>query len=91
MRASAHPHWLRALLHLKQYNPEKCDFVAPFDLTQDGIADALGITRPHASLVLKKLVQDGFAEKRLLHIRGGHRRRHAYVISQTGVKVVLAA
>ena len=85
------PHWLRALQYLRQQCRGDLDFVAPQELTQDGIAAALGITRPHASLVLKKLVQDGFVEARLLHIRGGRRRKTAYIISQAGVRVVLAA
>jgi len=90
MRSSA-PHWLRALQYLRQYNPENLDFVAPFDLTQDGVAAALGITRPHASLVLNKLIMDGLVESRMLHIKGGRRRRTAYIISPAGVRVVMAA
>ena len=87
MRAAA-PHWFRALQYLHQYNPEKFDFVAPYDLTQDGIATALDISRAHASLVLKKLQEEGFVESRLLHIVGGCRRRTAYVISSQGMQVV---
>ena len=90
MRASS-PHWLRALQYLHHYNPDELDFVAPFDITQNGIADALGITRPHASLVLKKLITDGFVEQRMLHIKGGRRRRLAYIISPSGIQVVRAA
>lgn len=84
------PHWLRALQHLRQYNPAQHDYVAPFALTQDGIAAAIGITRPHMCLVLKKLIEDGFVEKRLVHITGGSRRRQAYVISRDGMGVVRA-
>ncbi len=84
------PHWLRALQHLKQYNPENVDYVAPFALTQDGIAAALGITRPHASLILKRLIGDGLVEKRLVYICGGSRRRQAYVISRSGIMAVRA-
>ena len=64
MRAGV-PHWLRALQHLKQYSPDNFDYVAPSDLTQDGVAAALDITRPHACQVLQKLVSEGFVEKRL--------------------------
>ena len=90
LRPAAPPHWLRALQYLHQYNPEKFDFVAPYELTQDGIAAALDITRAHTSLVLKKLQEDGFVEGRLLHIIGGCRRRTAYVISSQGMQVVAA-
>jgi DNA-binding MarR family transcriptional regulator len=89
MRASS-PHWLRALQYLQHYNPDELDFVAPYDITQNGIADALGITRPHTSLVLKKLITDGFVEQRMLHIKGGRRRRLAYIISPSGIQVVRA-
>ena len=84
------PHWLRALQYLKAHCRGDLEFVSPPELTQDGIAAALGITRPHASLVLKKLVEDGFVEPRLLHIRGRRRRKTAYVISPQGVQAVRA-
>jgi DNA-binding transcriptional regulator GbsR (MarR family) len=79
------------LQYLKEHCNGDLDFVAPPELTQDGISAALGITRPHASLVLKKLVSDGFVEARLVHIRGGRRRRTAYILSPSGYQVVRAA
>jgi len=47
----------KALAHLSRYSHIRYDieFGAPFEITQDGIAMALGITRSHASVVLKRL------------------------------------
>jgi CRP-like cAMP-binding protein len=80
------PQWVRVLQYLKQYNPERFEFEAPPALTQDGIADAVGITRAHTALVLKRLRDRGLVEERLVHITGGRRRRKAYVPSPLGVR-----
>ena len=82
------PHWVRVLQYLSKFNPEQHEYVAPFSLTQAGIAEAVGISRAHCSLVLKKLREDGFVESRLVYVVGGRRKRKAYVVSSRGRQVV---
>ena len=82
------PHWIIALRYLRQYEPSHAVYVAPPDLTQDGIAKAIGISRPRATIVINQLVDMGFAEKRLIHIEGGARRKNAYVITSSGVMAI---
>ena len=76
----------RTLLHLSRFpnmNPNEI-FNVPFDLTQDGIASILGISRAHASLELKKLKEAGRADDWLAHIKGIGSKRKAYYLLPDG-------
>lgn len=76
----------RALLHLNRFpnmTPGEI-FNIPFDLTQDGIASVLGISRAHASLELKKLKEAGKVDDWLAHIRGSGSKRKAYYLLPDG-------
>ena len=76
----------RALLHLSRFpnmNPNEM-FNIPFDLTQDGIASVLGISRAHASLELKKLKEAGKVDDWQAHIRGSGTKRKAYYLLPEG-------
>ena len=44
------------------------DFDAPFILTEDGMAEALGITRAHVSIEAWKLIRAGKVEKRRSYV-----------------------
>ena len=78
------PHWVRVLRYLKDFNPEQHEYVAPFSLTQDGIAEGVGISRAHCSLVLKDLVGRELVESRLAYISGCSRRRKVYLVTRRG-------
>jgi len=77
----------RALLHLNRFpniTPSEV-FNVPFDLTQDGIASVLGISRAHASLELKKLKELGKIDDWQAHIKGSGSKRRVYYILPDGV------
>lgn len=76
----------RILLHLgrfKMANEEEV-YNLPFDLTQDGIAAALGISRAHSSLELKKLRQAGKVRENQVHVIGSGIRRKVYYLEPEG-------
>jgi len=76
----------RALLHLSRFpnmTPKEL-FNVPFDLTQDGIASVLGISRAHASLELKKLKELGKIDDWQAHIKGSGTKRKAYYLLPEG-------
>jgi hypothetical protein len=78
----------RALLHLSRFpkmNPSEL-YNVPFDLTQDGIASVLGISRAHASLELKKLKDIGKIDDWQAHIKGSGTRRKVYYLLPEGVR-----
>ena len=76
----------RALLHLSRFpniDPREI-FNIPFDLTQDGIATVLGISRAHASIELKKLKESGKVDDWQAHIKGSGTKRRAYYLLPDG-------
>lgn len=76
----------RILLHLSRFrmiNEEEV-YNLPFDLTQDGIAAALGISRAHSSLELKKLRQAGKVRENQVHVIGSGIRRKVYYLEPDG-------
>ena len=81
--------WVQVLKYLAGFNPEQHEYVAPFSLTQDGIAEGVGISRAHVSLVLKDLVGRGLVEDRLVYVVGGKRRRKVWVVTRRGLGVLM--
>ncbi|MCQ2079196.1 MAG: hypothetical protein MJZ38_03975 [archaeon] len=78
----------RILLHLARFNnimPGQ-EYNVPFDLTQDGIAMVVGITRSHASLDLKKLGESGMITNWQAHQKGVRTRRLVYTITSAGLE-----
>ncbi len=75
----------RIVLHLAQYSRYREQFECPKEISQSGIAEALGISRAHAALELKKLKEkDEEVEERLAHIKGGKTRRKVYFLTFKG-------
>jgi hypothetical protein len=76
----------KIILHLdrfKSIDPNE-KFNIPWDLTQDGIAASLRISRAHASIELKKLRENGKVVERQTHIKGGKVQRKSYTLSSMG-------
>lgn len=74
----------RILFHLSNYAKYEDRFEVPFDVTQDGISQAISISRAHAAIELKKLKSAGIIEERLSHIKKGKSRRKAYSLTIPG-------
>ncbi len=74
----------RIVLHLAQYSKHLNDFDAPFEVSQDGIGEALRISRAHAAIELKKLKEAGTVAERIAHIRAGPVKRKVYVLTESG-------
>ena len=75
----------RILLHLSRY--QFTGAAAPYELTQDGVAEAIGRTRAHAAIELKKIAALGLAEVlRSEHVRGVGAKRQVTVLTQAGLR-----
>lgn len=74
----------RIVLHLAQYTKNQNDFDAPFEVSQDGIGEALRISRAHAAIELKKLKEAGTVAERISHIRAGAVKRKVYFLTDPG-------
>jgi len=74
----------RILVHLSSYLRFADAFECPRDVTQEGIAEAVRISRAHAALELKRLRGSRRVEERMAHVLGAKTRRKVYVLSHTG-------
>lgn len=78
----------RLLLHLYKYrrvDPAEY-FNIPWDLTQDGVASSLRISRAHASLELKKQRERGNVREDQVRIKGGKVKRKCYSLTHEGLE-----
>lgn len=77
--------WERIVAHLGPYSTQQKDgMIGPIQVTQEGIGEALGISRAHAAIILKKLVAEGRVEERLQHVNGTVSRRKTYYLTENG-------
>src|SRR5690348_15009539 len=75
----------RVLAHLAAHPIEEGAPSVPREVTQDGIADALGNARvAHVSRALKQLIADGLVTAHLAHPAGGARRARAHALTDKG-------
>lgn len=77
----------KILLHLKDYIGYRNEKEVPREITQKGIADAVGILPSHVPRALKKLISDGFVSERDGYITGGTRKSRVYVLTEDGASV----
>jgi len=76
----------RIIIHLSHFTKLEDSFDAPIDITQDGIAAALRISRAHAALELKKLKESKEVTERLSHIKKGRTKRKVYFLTRLGAE-----
>jgi tetratricopeptide (TPR) repeat protein len=74
----------RIVLHLVQYQKLIDSYDVPIDISQDGIAASLRISRAHAAIELKKLRTSGDVIEKLAHIKRGKTKRKVYFLSPAG-------
>ena len=85
---STGPHWINILKHLGKHTKEGLDFIGPYELTQNGIAESVGISRAHVSMILTDRMDKSLIDSRLVHIPGISRRRKIYFLTWIGYMVL---
>ncbi len=78
----------RIFIHLLSYTRFARGKEVPYEVSQPGIADSLGLARSHVSkemIRLKKSSSD-LVEERTRHVRGSKRRRKVYILTPLGQK-----
>ena len=80
----------RIVVHLSQYLRHGDAYVAPPEMSQGGIATALGISRAHAAIELKRAMEAGRVEVRMAHVTGAPTRRKVYRLTPKGAGVARA-
>lgn len=74
----------RVLLHLFDYHRFLDDFEAPIEVTQEGIAQAVGIRVHHVTQNVRPLLSEEALQEKTSHIRHGKRRRKVYFLTPLG-------
>ncbi len=76
----------KILLHLYRYRNNDDEFNADENMTQRGVAATVGITRAHAAIELKRLMEDGLIERRYARVRqNGGKKYLTYRPTSKGV------
>lgn len=79
----------RAMLHLYRYRhvPPTISYGAPYEMTQDGLSEVLGISRSHSSVVANSLVDKGLLYPGKARIVGNDRSpRKIYFLTPDGLR-----
>jgi len=78
----------RILLHLHKYSRAYQEaWEVPNAISQEGISEALDILLNNVSRAMKDLKAGGKVTERLAHIKGGRRKRRAYLLTEEGMRV----
>lgn len=74
----------RILLHLFDYSRFAEDYEAPTEVSQAGIADAVGIRVQNVAHYVRPLVAEDLMDERKGHVTGKRRRRKVYFLTTRG-------
>ncbi|HYS99442.1 MAG TPA: tetratricopeptide repeat protein [Thermoplasmata archaeon] len=77
----------RILVHLSGFLRHADAYECPVDMTQDGIAASLSISRAHVALELKRLKTTGKVAERMAHVANARSRRKVYDLTPAGQEV----
>jgi ATP/maltotriose-dependent transcriptional regulator MalT len=77
------------MLHLLDYTKFQGEFEVPYEITQPGIADAVGIRRSHAANVIKSLKDKVQVEERTAHVKNIPRKRKSYFLTDSGKEYII--
>jgi DNA-binding MarR family transcriptional regulator len=77
----------KMVLHLKRYDRYYDDFIVPPEVSQNGIAGALGTSQNHISKAAKKLLAVKAITSRLARVDGEPRRKKVYFLTSKGFEI----
>ncbi|MGI0149690.1 MAG: tetratricopeptide repeat protein, partial [Thermoplasmata archaeon] len=77
----------RILVHLSGFLRHADAYECPVEMTQDGIAAALALSRAHVALELKRLKTTGRVAERMAHVANARSRRKVYELTLAGQEV----
>lgn len=77
----------KMVLHLRRYDRYYDDFIVPPEVSQNGIAGALGTSQNHISKAAKKLMALDAITSRLARVEGEPRRKKVYFLTTKGFEI----
>jgi DNA-binding MarR family transcriptional regulator len=76
----------KVLVQLGEHRTEPDQSPLPFEITQKGLSDHLGLRRSHVAMALQDLAKEGMVTAHKGHIEGEERRQNAYILTEAGAK-----
>src|SRR6266566_1097843 len=76
----------RILAHLTNFSANSEDHEVPFEVTQEGIANAVGIRTRHLIQNIRPMIADKLVIEKSTYYRGGRQRRKVYFLTWKGVE-----
>ena len=76
----------RILLHLSRYYGHAIEIVAPWAMTQNGIASGVGADRKNVAIPLSRLAESGHVTIHKRHIKGEKSIRKIYSLTASGME-----
>jgi len=77
----------RILVHLSGFLRHAESYECPVEMTQDGIATGLSLSRAHVALELKRLKSTGKVQERMAHVANARSRRKVYELTPAGQEI----
>jgi predicted transcriptional regulator len=74
----------RILLHLATYEIYETDHWSPTQVSQKGIAKAVGILQRHIPQYVRPMIKEGLVEVRSNYIQGGKQHQKVYFLTSKG-------
>ena len=75
----------KIILHLYEYRKYEGRYEYPFEITQQGIAEEIGISVTHVPRSIKKLIDKGLVTKIKGHVPGKKKKISVYLLTPLGV------
>lgn len=75
----------KVLLYLREFSKLKDYSVSPFEITQPGIAESVGIRVNHVPRAIKQLKKLGYVEDLITHVRGSTKKRKVHFLTESGM------
>jgi tetratricopeptide (TPR) repeat protein len=77
----------RVLVHLSQYSRFSEEYECPGEMSQAGIALAIGKSRAHTTLELNRMKHAGLVTERLAHVKGTKSKRKTYTLAHEALAI----
>ncbi len=74
----------RILVHLAIIGPNQTDHQLPTEISQQGIAEAVGIRQRHISQYVRPMIVEGLVSEDSRYIRGGRQHQKVYFLTKQG-------
>ena len=73
-------------MHLANYSMQEPDHEAPREVSQQGIAEAVGIRLRHISQYIRPMIKEGLVTERSGLVDGGRQHQKVYFLTDQGRK-----